>query len=909
VPHSRYYNYPAPVLPPIDSLPYPANLIAGCSECGLRQGCTRPVPGENVNPCKVMLVGQNPGWNEDQEGRPFIGQAGRYLDSLLFQMGISREFVCITNVVKCLTPGNRVPRSEAIQACSHWLDTELEIVQPEIVVAMGVPAMRYFGITESMEHAHGKPVNVSGRTILPAYHPAAALRDTGKMRQVSDDFQVLRGLVKGKDWREYHVVDEYPNPVYRVADNPKALKQMADEIHDSGEFAVDTEQCRGRLWSVQISVIPGTGWFIPIPEGFRGKYDLTVYDALCIVHYYLHDIQYLDIDDDKFVDTMTMAYLTGAGSQGLKELASRLCGVSMKTYRETTRSGQDEIALEYLLKASGMEWPDPPDVEETKWSNKKGELVTRIKHPWHISRKVNNILNEYTKDNSTDLWDRWQKKIPDIERSCVEDVLGVMPESSLMDIPFEQAVQYATRDADVTLRVKHKLDKMIADLELELVLQTDLRVLPLVRSMMDNGIAVDIDHCQKLSDEYDVKLRVIATQLAGMVGHPFNPNSSKQVAEVIYKELGFKPTKFTDTKEISTDDAELKKTGPHPVAKEIIHYRGILKLKTTYADNMIRSAHPDDTGVPRMHTKINTTRVETGRLSSSKTDDGEGANFQNIPTRNKDGRDIKDGFVAAPGKRLGEGDLGQVEMRTQTHLAKCKGLIELFHKKGDEGDPHTVTASRLFGVPLSEAKQSKYRYPCKRAGFGIIYMIGPRGLSTQINEYIADLEMAGEPVDVDPWDEITCQKFIDEYYKLYPEIRDYQQEMLAHARRYGYVKDIFGRVRFIPEVSCPISRIQEAGARMAANMPVTSSAQEVIKSAMDTIWEQLPRTPWADTKILIQVHDSLLFELPDDDDYAKGLFGWVNKVMTNSVKLIVPLTADFKTGKAWGSLKKLELEN
>jgi len=144
VPANHYYNRPASVLPPADSLPYPANLIVECSACGLRNGCTRPVPGENIQPCEVMLVGQNPGFNEDREGKPFIGQAGRYLDSLLFQCGVSRESVCITNIVHCLTPSNRQLRVDEIQACSHWLDMELDVVQPRIVVAMGAPAIAWF---------------------------------------------------------------------------------------------------------------------------------------------------------------------------------------------------------------------------------------------------------------------------------------------------------------------------------------------------------------------------------------------------------------------------------------------------------------------------------------------------------------------------------------------------------------------------------------------------------------------------------------------------------------------------------------------------------------------------------------------------------------------------------------------
>jgi len=904
-PHGQRYHRTPPPLPDPSTLPFPGNLIRLCTDCGLRAKCKAPVPGDGAVPAEVALVGEGPGRQEDEWGyKPFVGQAGQYLNSLLFQVGLPRESVYATNVVHCHPPGNRTPKPDEVRACAHWLDLELSLVQPRIIMALGATAIaRFLGNNAgTVEHLHGKPIEKDGVIILPAYHPAFALHDTSKTRQVSEDFQVLRGLVKGADWRSYHVVDEYPNPDYRVADTPAKLRQMRDEISDSGEFAVDTEQCRGKLWSVQISARPGTAWFIPIPDDFRGRYDLTDLPGTAIVHYWLHDIQYVVLREDDFIDTMVEAYLLHL-PQGLKELASRLCGVQMKTYREVVRPGQQELSLEYLLRASGREWPDPPLIEETKWNNKKGELVTRNKKPWHISRKINGIINDFSADENTDLWDRW-RNIPAEERAVVEDVLSLMPESSLADIDFDQAVQYSARDPDVTLRVHHKMRKMIADLDLNFVEYTDLGILPMVDSMMANGMAVDIEHCRRLSEDYDVRMRVQAAELAGMVGHAFNPNSSQQVAAVIYGELGFKPTKTTATGLISTDDAELKKTG-HPVAEGVIRYRGLMKLKSTYADNMIRSAHPDESGTPRMHTVIKTTRVETGRLSSSKNDEGEGANLQNIPTRNKESKAIKNGFIAPPGWLLAELDYGQIEMRTQAHLAQCKGLIELFNRGGD---PHTETAARLFGVSLDQAKLTKYRYPTKRAGFGIIYLIGPHGLSTQINEYIADLAMDGESVDIEPWDELTCEKFIAEYYRLYPEIRSYQYAQVAHARRYGYVKDLFGRIRYIPEVHCPIRAIKEAGARQAANMPVTATAQEIIKAAMGELWRSLPQTEWADSlRWEMQVHDSLIVEVVEDEEVHKPCLRWVEDNMTNVVSLLVPVVVDTKVGKRWGSLEKVVL--
>lgn len=851
----------------------------------------------------VLLLGQNPGVNEDLQGRPFVGQAGQYLDSLLFQARIAREDTAICNLVKCLTPGNRAPTRAEVAACAGWLDLELDIVNPYVIVTMGLPATYHVlgGGAGSMEQLHGRPILLNGRIILPVYHPAAALRDTSKLRQCAEDFQALRRLMDGAPWRSFYTRDEYPSPDYRVADSPALIKTMMDEAAEAGVFGLDTELCRGKLWSYQVSSRPGTGWFVPIGDDFQGRVDFTGRPATAVVHNYLHDIQYVGLRDDGFVDTMVMAYICGQ-PQGLKELASRLCGIKMVSYGEMVKPGQQELSLEYMMKVLAREWPDPPLQTVTGWNNKKGEMVTRQTKPWNIRRKAGGMIKDFEASPDTDLWDRW-RHIPSAERALVEEVLGPMPEASLSDIPFEQAVAYAVRDADATLRVYLKLERMVEKLGLEFALLTDLRILPMVDAMMRNGMAVDVEYYRSLSESYDQRLRVMAASLAKTVGHAFNPASSQQSAAVVYGELGFTPTRRTATGLISTDDAELKKTG-HAVAAEIVRYRGLLKLKSTYADNVARSARPDATGVPRMHTVLKTTRVETGRLSSSKADDGTGANLQNIPTRSKEARAIKNGFIAPPGWVLADGDLGQIELVTQAHLANCGGLIELFNRGGD---PHTETAARLFGVSLEEAAKDKYRYPCKRAGFGIIYMIGAEGLSTQVNEYIADLRMEGEPVDIEPWDKETCATFIEEYYRLYPEIREYQHRELMHARRHGYVQDMFGRIRYVPEVLCPVKAIQEAGARMAANFAVTASAAGIIKLAMGELWEKLPGTEWADVvRWLMQVHDSLVVEVIDDEDVLTSCLSWMSGVMRGVVCLSVPIKVDFKVGRRWGELEKIK---
>ena len=807
-----YYHRPIPALPPAESLPFPGNLIRQCSDCALRAGCTAPVPGDGAVPSYTLFCGEAPGRDEDAWGRPFIGKAGRQLDSLLMQCGINREQVYITNTIRCRPPNNRDPKPDETKACAKWLNIELGLVNPRIIVAMGAPAIRWFlQTTDTVEHLHGRPIEKDGRIILPCYHPAAGLHDTSTLRFIYEDFQVLRGLLQGKSVADYTIQDEYPNPDYRVVDKSNS-GDFTDMLYGSDCVAVDVETIKRdtQMWSVQLSGVPGTGWFTKIADDYKERFSLRDVPGKIIVHYYLNDIEWLDIPGNNFADTMIFAYLLGL-PQGLKELASRLCGMKMASYREVTRPGQQEISLQYLTEAGEREWPNPPELEVTKWDNKEGRIVTRIAKPWHISRKITKMLTDMKVNSDVYLYGRWHK-VPDVERACVEKGLGVMPESSLADIPFDDAVRYAVKDADATLRVKLKMEQLIHEAGLDFVLWTDTNILPMVHEMMQTGMVVDLGHLRNLSTEYDARMRAKAVELASVVGHPFNPSSPKQVAEVVYTELGFKPTRTTPTGLVSTDDQELKKTG-HPITKGIIEYRRLNKMKGTYADALTEWAVPDSAGIPRVHTTLKTTRVGTGRLASADP------NLQNIPTRSKESKLIKSGFIAPEGWLLGEGDLAQIEMCTQAHLANCKGLIDLFLRGAD---PHTTTASKIFGVSYEDAKQEKYRYPTKRANFGVIYMIGAKGLSEQIAEYISDLEMEGEKVEVEPWTEQECQNFIDEWYRLYPEVRDYQMDMAAMARRYGYVADLFGRRRFIPEVSCPVMSIQESGLRMAANMPVTA---------------------------------------------------------------------------------------
>lgn len=378
--YSRYRRIP--VLPDPSTLPFPGKLIRSCSDCNLRAGCTAPVPSTGLIPSRILLVGEAPGQQEDLYGYPFAGNAGDQLNSMLHQNGIVREEIHIANIVNCRPPGNRTPKPAEIQACAKWLNIILSIVNPDIVVAMGATAITWFlgQGCGTVEHLHGRPLEqtVAGRKriLLPSYHPAAALYNSSLLRQLNDDFVVLGGLARNRPISDFNAVDEYPNPEYKVMeDTNEAKNHLAELIVGSGQVAIDTETIKGntKLWSLQISTSPGSGWFVPVHPNFNQIIDTTIWKSQIIVHHYLSDSKWLKIPEDNFWDSMISAYLLGL-PQGLKELAARLCGMKMITYSEMVRPGQRKLSTDYLTQAVTQDWGEPPDISETKWDNFFGNI-------------------------------------------------------------------------------------------------------------------------------------------------------------------------------------------------------------------------------------------------------------------------------------------------------------------------------------------------------------------------------------------------------------------------------------------------------------------------------------------------------------------------------------------------------
>lgn len=860
-----------------------------------------PVPADGHPDAEVMFIGEAPGENEDRSGFPFQGRAGQFLDHLLESIGVSRSSVWITNLVKCRPPNNDDPTPDHVASCSpRWLDTEIAIVRPKLIVTLGVHSSRYLLGDEDFEMAkqHGIPRTVElaclggeSVTVLPVYHPSAGLQERSYLRWINQDFETIRKLINDEPVESPK--DEYPQPQYKEV----TTTEHALELLSLPYFAIDTETVKGpdgrsHLWSIQVSNQAGEGWFIPV--GLVTDRDVVDGDPVdvipptstVLVHNYLYDARFIKIPNP--LDTMVMAYLLQY-PLGLKTLSYRLCGMEMQEYEEYTLPLRRTKALDYLRRASEREWPDPPKIEDWVWDNKTQEYKTKVTKPHHIKRKIAERIKKAEADPNYDPYLKW-RDIDARERAVVEGSdLGPLLDASLADIPREESVYYSSRDPDATWRVGQKLLPLIEEMGLSKVLGwLDLPMVPVALEMMLNGMVVDPEALESVSAKCKGEMVRLADEISRVSGGTrINANSPDQVAALVY---GWKK----GDKRRSTEDRELKKS-KHPAVPFVQESREYAKMKDSYADKLIPYLTLEEDGHYRTHPTIRITGTETGRLRVSDPP------LQAIPHRTALGREVRAAFKASTKKRkhkLVAIDYSQIEMRVLAHVSKCRNLIDLFCQGKDM---HTNMASRCFEITEEEviADEFTYRYPIKRLHFGIVYGITPVGL------YNGMLEEG-----VPGWDIQRCADFIDLYFNMNPEIKDYTYEYQRYARRDGYVRDpLFGRIRYIPEIQTPFSYIEAEGERQAANMPIAAAAQGLIKLATGWVMDYRNSLPEdKQFRFLMQVHDELIFEMPEE--HVEELVAECSRLMESVgefMSLDVPLIAEAKVGDDWGNMEKLKV--
>ena len=442
---------------------------------------------------------------------------------------------------------------------------------------------------------------------------------------------------------------------------------------------------------------------------------------------------------------------------------------------------------------------------------------------------------------------------------------------SMSLVEIGQAADYACADADITGQLADFLVGRLHQQGLwQLFSEVEMPLVPVLVGMERSGVALDTDLLRAMSHRLGEQLLKLEAEIYNSVGHRFNINSPQQLSSVLFQELKLEPTRKTKSS-YSTGAAELEKLrGTHPIIDLVLEYRQFAKLKSTYIDALPGLINPR---TRRVHTTFNQTRTATGRLSSS------APNLQNIPVRGELGKEVRNAFIAPPGSRLLAGDYSQIDLRALAHLSQDKGLLSAFLR--DE-DIHAATAAQLFGVEASQVK-SDMRRLAKTVNFGVIYGMSEYGLEQAT-------ELSRE----------EASQFIAAYFEKYPGVRQYLEATKEQARKLGYVQTLLGRRRPIPEIDSRNRQVREAAERMAINMPVQGTSADIIKVAMIKIDQEMLRRQLK-SKMLLQVHDDLLFEVPEEE--LEEMQKLVPEIMSTALELSVPLKVDMKMGKNWGEME------
>ncbi|MBZ8133546.1 DNA polymerase I [Afifella sp. IM 167] len=454
-----------------------------------------------------------------------------------------------------------------------------------------------------------------------------------------------------------------------------------------------------------------------------------------------------------------------------------------------------------------------------------------------------------------------------------KDVCGTGRDKVTFDqAPIGRATCYAAEDADITLRLWRVLKpRLVAEGLVGVYERLERPLVPVLAKMEERGVKVDRDILSRLSHQFAQKAAGLEAEIFEMAGESFNIGSPKQLGEILFGRLGLPGGRKTKGGQWSTDVKVLEDLAAegHPLPMKIVAWRQLTKLKGTYTDAI--PSYLDERG--RVHTSYSLASTTTGRLSSSEP------NLQNIPVRTEEGRQIRTAFVAEEGTRLVSADYSQIELRILAHIAEIPALRQAF---ADGLDIHAMTASEMFSTPI-EGMDPMIRRRAKAINFGIIYGISAFGLAAQLG---IGREEAGE--------------YIKTYFRRFPGIRDYMEATKEQARDKGYVETLFGRRAHFPNIRHSNHSIRAGAERAAINAPIQGSAADIIRRAMIRMEETLARSRLA-ARMLLQVHDELIFEVPEEE--VEASLPVIRQVMERAsepaLELRVPLQVDARAADNW----------
>jgi DNA polymerase-1 len=635
--------------------------------------------------------------------------------------------------------------------------------------------------------------------------------DTDKLRTLyrALDFQSLLRQLPAAG-AESPAGEEAPTEArYEVVLEPAALDAWLERLAAADEFAFDTETdsldyMRARIVGVSFAVEPGHAAYVPLAHDYPGApAQLDREEVLERLRPLLEDPARRKLGHHLKYD----AHVLANHGVGLAGIADDTMLESYVLNSTATRHDMDSVALKYL------------GVETTHYEDVAGKGAKQL---------------------------------------------------TFNQVPLEEAGPYAAEDADITLRLHRALAPRLAETgRLDKVYrEIEIPVVPVLTAMEHTGVRVDVEMLGDLSREFAREMQGLEEAAHVAAGGPFNLGSPKQLQEVLFERLALPTLRKTPTGQPSTAEdvlQELAERG-HELPGLILKYRGLAKLKSTYADKLPGQVNPE-TG--RIHTSYHQAVAATGRLSSADP------NLQNIPIRTAEGRRIRQAFVPPAGARLLAADYSQIELRIMAHLSGDDSLLEAF-RQGE--DIHRATAGEVFGVDPG-AVTGDQRRSAKAINFGLIYGMSAFGLARQLG---IEREEA--------------QQYIDRYFERYPGVREYMDRTREQAREAGFVETVYGRRLYLPEIRARNPQRRQYAERSAINAPMQGTAADIIKRAMIAVDAWL-RQADCGARLIMQVHDELVFEIPADeaDSIADSLAG----LMAGAAELAVPLEVDTGIGGNW----------
>ncbi len=559
---------------------------------------------------------------------------------------------------------------------------------------------------------------------------------------------------------------------------------------------------------------------------------------------------------------------------------ARIIGIALCA--EAGRASYIPVAHDML--GAGAQLPLDAVLQALKSALEKQELFKighDLKHISHVllnhgirlrGRRHDLMLQSYVLNSVAHkhTLERLCKEHLDFDLPALEDLLGKgRNKLTFAQLDIAKAAQWSASCVDYAFRLQRILaDKLKATGRLaEVYRYFEIPLLPVLTRMEENGIRVDIQVLGKQSQELGVRLQELEREAFKLAGEEFNLGSPAQLQKILYEKLGCPVLGKTATGQPSTAEPVLQELADaYPLPRVILEHRGLAKLKSTYTDKLPLDIHPE---TKRIHSNFQQAIAATGRLSSTDP------NLQNIPTRTEEGRRIRQAFIPDPGKLLMSADYSQVELRIMAHLSRDKGLVKAFA----EGlDVHCATAAEIFGITVDQVSPDQRR-GAKTINFGLIYGMSAFGLAKQLG--------IGRG---------AAQDYVERYFQRYPGVREYMDNTRAQANELGYVETLFGRRLYLPEIRSSNQMLRKAAERTAINAPMQGTAADIIKRAMIDI-DQWLKVVELDARMVLQVHDELVFEVAEAD--LPLLKESVRFRMVSAAALSVPLVVDMGEGLNW----------